>query len=100
MWLGYDKPSAIQDRICPCCSPKIICWRDILAELCVDGQNLGVAHKGEGQDGDGIGRLKWTPTRHHSYSSTIPDALPPTSLPITSSDTSQGANCFPVINSD
>lgn len=75
MWRGYNKPGTIQDRICPCCSPKVICWRDILAELCVDGQNLGVAHKGEGQDGDGIGRLKWTPTRHHSYSSTIPDVL-------------------------
>lgn len=98
MWLGYDKPSTTQDRICPCWSLKVICWRDILAELCVDGQNLGVAHKGEGQDGDGIGRLKWTPTRHRSYGSTIPDVLPPTSQPITSSDTSQRANCLPVIN--
>lgn len=36
---------------------------DILAQLCVDGQHLWVAHKGERQDGDGVGRLKMNPDR-------------------------------------
>lgn len=36
---------------------------DILAQLCVDGQDLWVAHKGERQDGDGVGRLKMNPDR-------------------------------------
>lgn len=36
---------------------------DILAQLCVDGQDLRVAHKGERQDGDGVGCLKMNPNR-------------------------------------
>lgn len=36
---------------------------DVLAQLCVDGQDLWVAHKGERQDGDGVGRLKMNPNR-------------------------------------
>ena len=36
---------------------------NVLAQLCVDGQDLRVAHKGERQDGDGVGRLKMNPNR-------------------------------------
>lgn len=43
--------------------PETGVWhhKNILAQLCVDGQDLGVAHKGERQDGDGVGRLQMNP---------------------------------------
>lgn len=44
-------------------SVQVLHRYDILAQLCVDGQDLGVAHKGERQDGDGVGRLKMNPNR-------------------------------------
>jgi len=36
---------------------------NILAQFCVDGEDLWVAHKGERQDGDGVGRLQMNPNR-------------------------------------
>ena len=36
---------------------------NILAQLCVDGKDFRVAHKGERQDGYGVGRLKMNPNR-------------------------------------
>lgn len=31
----------------------------LLAEFCVDGQNLRMTHEGEGQDGDGVRGPSW-----------------------------------------
>lgn len=59
-------------RSCTLCNPTYVSSktqqdffgrRNILAQLCVDGEDLWVAHKGERQDWDGVGRLKMNPNR-------------------------------------
>lgn len=76
--------------------------RNVLAQLRVDGQHLGVAHEGEGQDRDGVGRLKRNPNRLPQIRQRRPRLL--TShlffhCLLLRKDRSQRANCFPVINS-
>lgn len=44
---------------------KVTEWGVVsLAELGVNGQNLGVAHEGESQDGDGVRRLQRNTSIH------------------------------------